>query len=105
MWSSSDIFCFYFYITFVILADMLARSSKKIWNTEIDDCGSVSETECHHTSPSICMAFEFKIVAVSSAATCEISEALRRRFVKRHSVIAYSVRSEFGPLKDAYLRS
>jgi hypothetical protein len=51
------------------------------------------------------MAFEFKIVAVSSAATCEISEALCRRFVKHHSVIVCSVRSEFGSLKDAYLCS
>jgi reverse gyrase len=33
------------------------------------------------------MAFEFKIVAVSSAATCKISEALYRCFVKHHSAI------------------
>jgi hypothetical protein len=55
---------------------------------------------CCHTLLYICMVFAFKIVAKSKAATCIISEALSRCFVKHHSV-----RLESESLQTAYFCS
>jgi len=52
---------------------------------------------CCHTLLYIYMVFACRIVAKSKAATCIISEAICRCFVKHHSV-----RLEFGSLQTAY---
>jgi len=101
MWSSSDMCSFFFFpplphVTVVILVDMLARMMKKSGTPKWTVVAQFMKQLCCHTLLFIRMVFEFKIVAMSRAANCIISEALCRCFVEHHSV-----RLEFGSLQTA----
>jgi hypothetical protein len=82
-------FFFYLHVTVVILVDTLARLMKK--------SGTLKQTMVAVHETALLPHFAFKIVATSKAATCIISEALCRCFVKHHSV-----RLEYGSLQTAY---
>jgi hypothetical protein len=75
----------------------VGEAYENIWNTKTDGGGTVHEKKLRcHILLFICMVFEFKTVAMSSAANCIINEALCRR---------HSVRLESGLLQTAYFCS
>jgi len=64
---------FFFYVTVVILADMLAKLMKISGTLKQMVVAQFMKQLCCQILLFICMVFEFKIVAMSSAANCIIS--------------------------------